>query len=1082
MNRVFSLKFARLSLLILLIILVTITIAYAHPKDFTRLYEDPIDNTSLGNRTPLILIHGYRGNGNITDINWPYWETFRNFYYFWDTFGLKEKYKLYSFWYESDRPDGSIDEISKGLRDWIDERTNQSPSTAHKLDDVPFVIVAHSMGGLVSRAFMEKTLNIGSWTGSKGGERVMKLVTLATPHHGTNGANDSDLGGCLWGETDPIWWSTAQFGDFFVWRTIETNEPNRNDVLWDNYNNSMGNCNEVNGLLPFNGTFDNKIIAYGGILPADDPDRPDLFTFNIKCPLSLINGEHDFYLCTSVLLYEAMQEPWEYGENDGLVPILSSLYDGQLIDHHHLLEDFDHTQMKGGNLYPAPSSKYYELFNPLSDDLNSIVFGIDITPSKPYAPVEITFSPTGGFSAAATYIWEFHDGTIKYDKKPTFIYRSDGDYAVTMTVNDPTLGVITRERTISVYKPKIDISYPNGFEDLYRHFETQNNPLIESYVWDFGDGVVRNDDDNTTSHTYLTSGYYTVTLTLTLDDDTTIQSQKGIFVGPGTRYIQGHTIYDDEIWESGGTYVVQGNITVARGGSLTIESGVRVEIAGGSGITVYGTLTASEVTLTWVDGLNQWGIIQFREAGASNSRLENSVIEHAGNNIYNTVILIVNASPSITGNMIIDNKPGYGISIYNGSPLIHNNTISGQETGIYITNNSFPIITGNTITGNNYGINTYYSSNSPVISSNTYSNNATADLRVRAGTISTVVNWNETGAMVYEVDDSLTIAQGASLNITSGKTVKLISKESITVYGTLVASGVTFTWADGVNQWGGILFSGEGATNSRIENCTIEHAGGYTQKYYLNNKAYYNYFCGILRITGSSPTIIGSHINNDNSGVGICVEDGSPVISYNTISGVSSGIYIKSDSLSTVTGNIITGNRVGIHFGYSSNNPVISDNIFSNNSTADIGLGGTIYSAEHWDDSIVYGVSDLIIAEGGSLNIASGSTVKILDYRSEITVYGTLNANGVIFTSMYYEEYEEKWSGIKFEGAGSSGSILENCVIEHAVGAKVDNIYRGILSIVNSSPSIVGTTIINSSASSGIYIYNGSPAISDSTI
>jgi len=42
------------------------------------------------------------------------------------------------------------------------------------------------------------------------------------------------------------------------------------------------------------------------------------------------------------------------------------------------------------------------------------------------------------------------------------------------------------------------------------------------------------------------SGYYTVTLTLTLYDDTTIQSQKGSFVGPGTRYIQGHTIYDTE--------------------------------------------------------------------------------------------------------------------------------------------------------------------------------------------------------------------------------------------------------------------------------------------------------------------------------------------------------------------------------------------------------------------------------------------------------------------------------------------------------------------------------------------------------
>ena len=256
----------------------------AHPKDFTILIEGPDDRAPLANRTPLILIHGIHGNQWPTgedDVNNPflrYWRTFRMFFSSWDKSGLKDKYKLYSFWYESDQI--SVDEISQGLRDWIDERTFQEPGTPDKLDEKPFVIVAHSMGGLVARAFMNQTLNVGQWAGRPGGERVIKLVTLGTPHHGTHGANGAYYAGvlcngCLCEEAKPNWRSLlCLIGEVFYWNQT-VSEPNRNDLLWDNFNGSMNECNEDNGLLPLTSEFDDKIIAYGGILPANDPDRPN---------------------------------------------------------------------------------------------------------------------------------------------------------------------------------------------------------------------------------------------------------------------------------------------------------------------------------------------------------------------------------------------------------------------------------------------------------------------------------------------------------------------------------------------------------------------------------------------------------------------------------------------------------------------------------------------------------------------------------------------------------------------------------------------------------------------------------------
>ena len=336
------------------------------------------------------------------------------------------------------------------------------------------------------------------------------------------------------------------------------------------------------------------------------------------------------------------------------------------------------------------------------------------------------FRAVGKLNGDAVSLWEWdfsYDG-VNFDaddsgQSVSHVFKNWGNITIALRVNGQE--IITKN--IYVSPPPIDVSYPHGFEDLYRHFETPYNSIIQSYVWDFGDGVVRTDDDNTTSHPYATSGYYTVTLTLTLDDNSTIQSTAGIFVGPGTRYIQGHTIYDEEKWYAGGTYVIQGSITVAQGAKLTIEPGTRVELNGEVGIYVNGTLKANgtssnKITFTWATEDQQWAGIHFIGAASSGSRLEGCEITHASGITFCCygcwpiwAISIQHASPTITGCTIDESTAPYGIWMKDASPVISGNTISGfASAGIGLddsscySSSSSPTVTDNQINNNGTGI------------------------------------------------------------------------------------------------------------------------------------------------------------------------------------------------------------------------------------------------------------------------------------------------------------------------------------------------------------------------------------------
>src|SRR5437660_3766148 len=125
----------------------------------------------LGTRTPLIMIHGIHGNASD-------WFELRQFLF--SSTSFKSSYKIYLYSYPSDQ--FPVCEVARSLRNQIDAMINAGAAGFNG----PIVIIAHSMGGLVARSYMnEFHLRSPGANGQRGGDTVRALITLGTPHHGT---------------------------------------------------------------------------------------------------------------------------------------------------------------------------------------------------------------------------------------------------------------------------------------------------------------------------------------------------------------------------------------------------------------------------------------------------------------------------------------------------------------------------------------------------------------------------------------------------------------------------------------------------------------------------------------------------------------------------------------------------------------------------------------------------------------------------------------------------------------------------------------------------------------------------------
>jgi len=167
-------------------------------------------------RVPLLLIHGWQGDDGMTypskllryeNSEFKYWHNFISYYL--ATPEIYTKYKLYTYHYPSYK---HITYNARMLQTVL-QKVNTSSILGKGFTEDGMVIIGHSMGGLVARSFIEEHDGLGN-----NAERLIKLITLDTPHHGSPSSISNYV--------------RTQLGDMWS-KDLDT--AGAVDLLWDNY-------------------------------------------------------------------------------------------------------------------------------------------------------------------------------------------------------------------------------------------------------------------------------------------------------------------------------------------------------------------------------------------------------------------------------------------------------------------------------------------------------------------------------------------------------------------------------------------------------------------------------------------------------------------------------------------------------------------------------------------------------------------------------------------------------------------------------------------------------------------------------
>src|SRR5215218_387460 len=181
---------------------------------------------------------------------------------------------------------------------------------------------------------------------------------------------------------------------------------------------------------------------------------------------------------------------------------------------------------------------------------------VTVEPAPPLTAVEITSSDTEGVAPATfdfeanvtggtvpyTYSWDFGDGSVESDDDESIDHTFDvaGTYNVDLTVTDSTGRTVSDSILITVEPAppltavEITSSDTEGVAPATFDFEANvtGGTVPYTYSWDFGDGSVESDDDETIDHTFDVAGNYTISATVTDSTGRTVSDSILITVEP----------------------------------------------------------------------------------------------------------------------------------------------------------------------------------------------------------------------------------------------------------------------------------------------------------------------------------------------------------------------------------------------------------------------------------------------------------------------------------------------------------------------------------------------------------------------
>ncbi len=381
-------------------------------------------------RIPLILVHGWNEDNTGWDRFITYIQNQAN-----PLFASgKNRYRIFYFQYQSNQE--SVAVLGQLLAQCMSS-TAADPNSA--IGSKQMVIVAHSMGGLVARQFMITNNSSGQPWGNK----IAKLITLATPHHGAYLANSDAIAGSLF---NAIFLSNPDLGSSYVAELgiLNTLAPysgkgpyqtNRIDLWWDNYtNNPNWKLSDTNAYLQTLNTnasiFDANIIAYAGVLASSRTISPPNGVYAIA-----YNDGYDVNA-------QGLGIP-----SDGIVPEDSALFQGHLSNSQIRIfgptpsdpTDYTHAEMwqgKGDAVLASDQPVFDQLIGDLGDIANSLtpsIIGISPRTLNAIADAQtqhITINGTGFTVTSKLRFTRLDDNFTYPDVVPQYIGSTDLEYNI----------------------------------------------------------------------------------------------------------------------------------------------------------------------------------------------------------------------------------------------------------------------------------------------------------------------------------------------------------------------------------------------------------------------------------------------------------------------------------------------------------------------------------------------------------------------------------------------------------------------------------------------------------------------------